>query len=852
MASEFQLKERSETRGKWWNPVVSTARQYLPYADYFLLDPDRLSQEKLETRSLLGGVLGILVPVLIAMYFSVLFIDNQNAPSSQSSQIEPAVLVPPVNLSAPGKGYLVTANRPGTLPCDTVLKKLIGKQLDYIPVCPNAWTGLAYEVAKEDGIVRVSRPGGNYGIDVSVESRKQITVDENGHAYIVGKHKPLRKSSADEEHFYFSRLDDSSGAWDDLGTTQKWQCDCQTYDLECCTYDNAKFTEWVDGYQYLALVMQESIDDRVDNTILRVWKRETEEWANNTVNSLITAVALLNNGQQLILAQYDAGSRSISIAQVKMSFPQLGFDYTAYSDLAQVLWMSHIEDMVEWDRYIAVIGQFGDYNSQRRVVIWDRDLRKINSTIDIFSARWEYDGDNRGVLLVYQTKLFVGGWNVEAIDTRLAFDGLDYYTGCLFALDTTGTIITGGDPLSIEGVVHSFVVRGTELLALDKHGLLVVDPDTLDVSRALEKKDSIDDCMVAASGHLYCIGQFPEIEDTDGTSSYVSGIFTDAGYDLRSQWSPIRPLASAWHKEGYNSEPNAMNQYSFGPSSIHAEPLRLSPEKNTIQIPATVEEFFPANPTYTIFLTFNKYIVSLEEVKDNIIGETYGIVQASEPDNLVNDFWSVTELKNGEQSIRLHSQQDESECVFAPANFEDFKEKCKDRLPMNFPIVVDDQWPVMMMTYRDGKRKWIELAKSPSSLRLVFFEGLQMKIKREVHSNKQSAAALFGQAAGTLSILLTGAHLLKVALTKVAKKWNERKKEVKQVEWDGDNGSISINNPLPVAHEGALTAMPATSCPFTKPGPERRPRSISQALFMDHSTGIAALEARKGSSFAES
>ena len=57
------------------------------------------------------------------------------------------------------------------------------------------------------------------------------------------------------------------------------------------------------------------------------------------------------------------------------------------------------------------------------------------------------------------------------------------------------------------------------------------------------------------------------------------------------------------------------------------------------------------------------------------------------------------------------------------------------------------------------------------------FEGLQLKLKRELNSGKQSPAALFGQAAGTVLALLTAAHVSKVMLTKAAKKWHDRKKE---------------------------------------------------------------------------
>lgn len=780
--------EENATQTSWWQKVLAKARSILPAVDFLFLDPEYLLEEKKKTKSLIGGILSILVPSVLVIYLAVLLVDNQKTPPTRNSDMQTAAWLPPMNLTAPRDGYVVREGSLRHFECDKTLSKLLGTKQGFVPVCPETVTGLAYDVGdEEEGVARISSRGKNYGIDVSVESKKNIAVDKNSDVYLIGKHKPyVKKHSTDSGMFYFSRLDSCANAWEDLAQGTIWP--------DKTEYENAKFTEWVDNHKYLVLVM----DDSDKNTVFRVWDFEENQWRHDT-NFLgrITAIGVSANGPHLFVADEDGGGRigNIDLQKFVNGDDSSGY-YSELSDLRNELNQQSVgvvDDIVEWAGDIAVIGRLP--GGSRLLCIWNTGNGEKARDLEI---EGDFSSTGRGILHVYQTKLFVGGW--EAASSPQIKDGPGL--GAVFALKTIqGDILT--DTSHPDLSVHKFVSNENVIFAVGmKDPVYQIDSEDiafLKVSESFRLSGegvAEIDCTAETSGRIFCTGNFDRYRNHP-----TSGVQRSADTHSPHLWGPILPWENKWEKKGFGSEPTTSNRYVFGSLSAHAEPLQLSPDTNSLQ-------FQPQRPrnkrllAHGVHITFNKFVVSFVEVEDNVIGETYGKVQATEPELLSRQFVrscsGTPQCSEGQMlfdvEIWSRNTEDIGSCIFDPESLEDFQQNCKEELPLLYPYVIDDQWPVLMLTTdENGLKKWVKVAETPSRLRLSFFEGFFVKNNREITSDKPSAAAVFGQAAGTLSAILTAAQISKLALTKALKKWNERKQKEEKTEMIGE---IYVN-PIP-------------------------------------------------------
>ena len=793
--------EQNTTETSWWHKGLAKARSCLPAIDVFVLDPEYLTKEKKKTKSLIGGAITALVPAVLIIYLAVLLVGNQRTPPTRNSEIEAAAWIPPLNLTAPRDGYVVHDGDPGNFQCDTILKKFLGTKQNFVPVCPDVITGLAYDAGEEEeGVARISSRGSNYGIDISVEFNKNIAVDQNGGVYLIGKHKPyVKKDPTDSaDMFYFSRFDSSVNGWEDIAPGTKWP--------DKAKYTNAKFTEWVDNQRYLVLVM----DDNDDNTILRVWDFEKNTWRHDSsLFEHITAIGVAANSPHLLVA--DQNTSESWIADVDLS-KFLNGESNCYSELSNLRTelrnqnVVTVEDITKWAGDIAVIGKLSSGN--RLLLIWDSGGNKKARDLEIAGA-WS---GRRGVLHVYQTKLFVGGWSTGS-SAKIVDDG--EAVGTIFALETIeGNILT--DTSNDNSVEKIFSNKDT-LFALGSPYVYDIDLKDITLSKvsgefteqATTWMNVVQDCTAQASGRIFCTGNFDWYDghissgvqrSIDQFDDYIPKNIQRRVYS-RPFWGPFLPFENAWEKNDFDSERTTANTYVFGSLSGNAEPLRLSSKLNSLQLhPQVVSQGWSGR----VLVAFNNFVVSFVKVEDNTIDETYGQVRASKPElgsvqyveNCLK--FSSESCKTVWLSVEIWELGTLGSCMFDPTSLDDFKQNCKEELPIHFPFVIDDQWPVLMLTPDEhGVRKWVKVAETPSRLRLSFFKGFSMKTNTEINSNKQSVAALFGQAAGTLAAMLTAGHLSKLVLTTALKKWSQRKeKKEKNTDPNVENTKFKNLNPV--------------------------------------------------------
>eukprot|EP01138_Halocafeteria_seosinensis_P012465 gb/GECG01012737.1/.p1 GENE.gb/GECG01012737.1/~~gb/GECG01012737.1/.p1 ORF type:complete len:155 (+),score=20.84 gb/GECG01012737.1/:1-465(+) len=138
----------------------------------------------------------------------------------------------------------------------------------------------------------------------------------------------------------------------------------------------------------------------------------------------------------------------------------------------------------------------------------------------------------------------------------------------------------------------------------------------------------------------------------------------------------------------------------------------------------------------------------------------------------------------------------------APSKFtdndeEDMKSKCINAVPIGVPIIAHDTLPVLMVkTNEENRREWVEVSYNPSQLAVIVFEEFSQRTERKITSNKQSAAAIFGQVAGSIGLLVTAGRLLKMSLR------SKRRESEKSSTGSGGDVEMQTNPLTDKADEG--------------------------------------------------
>lgn len=781
---------------------VAKLADRLAYVDFFYLDPDDLSEKKKETKSIIGAIITVAVPILVGLYVAELWIQNERTPPTVERSLEPAALNPPLNLSLPHQqpGYLINLTEPGVLQCDQVLLKVLGTKQDHVPVCPDVRTGVAYEaptVAEESGSLLVSHKGADYGLDVTVDNLKDILIDKDGILYVTGKHKTYSAGGLDDA-VYTSWWDETAKKWKDLCTRQ-W---------EISSYKDVRFSEWVN--EFLVIVMQEPSSRYNEATLLMVWDDKKKVWKRSNQfqshpitsagvfdGELIVASVIENNDELSCVmfppAVYTVHLSEFDVENGKFNFSQWG----DLSDRMSTYAFCSIDSLVEWNGALALMGV--NMDDQFSALIWDKNKSEIAQRLVV----WDDKGltaEPWGQLHLHhdnhrnQDLLLFGGWSVVSHSpqvTRYTADGESgtVKVGSFFAWNGTD-IITFEE--GVVGEVFQFLSSGEKLFIIgqyeDRSREILVDVNLHDrvvsttIGEAANERN-IHACTSTAEA-LYCVGTFFQINDV-----WASGIAVFSN----GQWSPLASFRDGWNKIGFGSDGSAEKQYFFGAVSTRAQPLSLAPAEESLQIGEKG-------------LSVNTYVVSMEEVEDNTIGDTHGRVQPGNPFKVLlpsvrADPRGSNDCNQGMKKLVKPTSEREfgHYCCFDPDDLESFKRACRADVPINVPIVLWESWPVFMSVLNaHGERDWVQLATNPSRLKVVTFEGFQLKTRREINSNKQSLAALFGQAAGTISILFTCAYLSKLALSEAFQRFikykRNRKTAAKQNEESKNDKSFL--NPL--------------------------------------------------------
>lgn len=117
-------------------------------------------------------------------------------------------------------------------------------------------------------------------------------------------------------------------------------------------------------------------------------------------------------------------------------------------------------------------------------------------------------------------------------------------------------------------------------------------------------------------------------------------------------------------------------------------------------------------------LTVNRFLISSPSVSEP---DLHVLSLDSSPVSVLSS--KGKGICSSDQRQLLIEGQSEPLCCFNGGNVVDMKNQCHGKVPLGTPIIGNDSWPVMVH-YEDSKGglNWVDVAKTPSHLRLALFE----------------------------------------------------------------------------------------------------------------------------------
>eukprot|EP01138_Halocafeteria_seosinensis_P015128 gb/GECG01015441.1/.p1 GENE.gb/GECG01015441.1/~~gb/GECG01015441.1/.p1 ORF type:complete len:500 (+),score=47.84 gb/GECG01015441.1/:1-1500(+) len=465
-----------------------------------------------------------------------------------------------------------------------------------------------------------------------------------------------------------------------------------------------------------------------------------------------------------------------------------------------------VYNLTTWGRNLVVAGTLqGQQTSAMKVLVLNMDRKTVSTSLDLFEFSRKME--KRSILLATSTtSLFIAGTFSgakkeadEAIESALKYAIM--WDGESLTSLHNGRLLVPPSSLSLYGstvvVTGDLERQGSNCIQCvlryenSTQGLTVIGAPSSSATSGDDFTRSPHICFGLPKAYtIGCIGAFTEFEGirSNGVVQYKDG-----------EWKSLVPFYDVWALD-LKSEQNQIS-YSFGKPSSRSRTLQLPPSNYMLQ-PSNLGGSNSA-------LKANAFTLALESVHDRTTDDRFGVIRSSLPRSTNtgdDDDFIVSGKGRGMCSpskrmlfLRHEKTTEDALCCFdsGPDAIEDMKSQCKHSVPARRLVVAHDTWPVLMVNVDEsGSRRWVVLGNTPSDFSLVYFEGFPQTINREITSNKQSVAALFGQAAGLVGLLTTIGAVLKNTVDRSLLK-SETTADQKAQDEPGDSGAVAVAiNPI--------------------------------------------------------
>lgn len=208
--------------------------------------------------------------------------------------MSPAALNPPSYIRSPAQGRVIFGGELGFVQCDQQLEEELGTESAKFPVCPDTLSGIAYDSGREEGLLKITHIGADYGFDTSMTSRKNIQMDDSGNVYVTGKHRTKSYAGLSRNPIYASVWNASETVWKDLNTSG--------WDIQLAgDWEHARFSKWIHGQLVCVMfeIHEPGQDEFLAEYILHVW--DGLKWkSSNQFQSAIHGLEVIND--EIVLA----------------------------------------------------------------------------------------------------------------------------------------------------------------------------------------------------------------------------------------------------------------------------------------------------------------------------------------------------------------------------------------------------------------------------------------------------------------------------------------------------------------------------------------------------------------------